>query len=171
MDTLLLSRIQFGLTTAFHIIFPTLTIGLAVYLVAVEALWLRTKNELYYRMYRFWVKIFAIHFAVGVVTGITLEFEFGTNFAVFSQKVANIIAPMMAYEGIMFFSAYLGLQSGIYPFAVLPDLTIHQAASQPETQMFTLIGALTVLPFVLGYTIYSYWVFRGKVSEDEAGYH
>jgi cytochrome d ubiquinol oxidase subunit I len=112
MDTLLLSRIQFGLTTAFHIIFPTLTIGLAVYLVAVEGLWLKTKNEIYYRMYRFWVKIFAIHFAVGVVTGITLEFEFGTNFAVFSQKVANIIAPMMAYEGMTAFfleAGFLGI--------------------------------------------------------------
>jgi cytochrome bd ubiquinol oxidase subunit II len=72
---------------------------------------------------------------------------------------------------IMFFSAYLGLQSGIYPYAVMPDVTIYQAAAQPETQTITLIGALTILPFVLGYTIYSYWVFRGKVAEGEAGYH
>jgi len=112
MDTLLLSRIQFGLTTSFHIIFPTLTIGLAIFLVAVEFLWLRTRDELYYRMYRFWVKIFAIHFAVGVVTGIALAFEFGTNFAVFSQKVANIIAPMLAYEGLTAFfleAGFLGI--------------------------------------------------------------
>jgi cytochrome bd ubiquinol oxidase subunit I len=112
MDTLLLSRIQFGLTTSFHIIFPTLTIGLALFLVAVEFLWLRTRDELYYRMYRFWVKIFAIHFAVGVVTGIALAFEFGTNFAVFSQKVANIIAPMLAYEGLTAFfleAGFLGI--------------------------------------------------------------
>jgi cytochrome bd ubiquinol oxidase subunit I len=112
MDTVLLSRIQFGLTTAFHIIFPTLTIGLAVFLVAIEGLWLKTKDPLYYRMYRFWVKIFAIHFAVGVVTGITLEFEFGTNFAVFSQKVANILAPMLAYEGMTAFfleAGFLGI--------------------------------------------------------------
>ena len=91
MDVVFLSRLQFGLTTAFHILFPTLTIGLALYLVVVEFLWLRTKNEMYYRMYRFWVKIFAIHFAVGVVSGITLEFEFGTNFARFSQAVANVM--------------------------------------------------------------------------------
>ena len=112
MDTVLLSRIQFGLTTAFHIIFPTLTIGLAVFLAAIEGLWLKTKDPLYYRMYRFWVKIFAIHFAVGVVTGITLEFEFGTNFAVFSQKVANILAPMLAYEGMTAFfleAGFLGI--------------------------------------------------------------
>lgn len=72
---------------------------------------------------------------------------------------------------IMFFAAYLGLQSGIYPYAVLPDVTIFDAASQRETQIITLIGALCILPFVLGYTAYSYWVFRGKVSEEEAGYH
>lgn len=112
MDTILLSRIQFGLTTAFHIIFPTLTIGMAIFLVIVEGLWLKTRDELYYRMYRFWVKIFAIHFAVGVVSGITLEFEFGTNFAVFSQKVANVLAPMLAYEGMTAFfleAGFLGI--------------------------------------------------------------
>ena len=103
MDVVFLSRLQFALTTSFHIIFPTLTIGLAVYLVIIEFLWLRTKSEIYYRMYRFWVKIFAIHFAVGVVSGITLEFEFGTNFARFSQAVANIMAPLLAYEGMTAF--------------------------------------------------------------------
>ena len=112
MDILLLSRLQFAFTTAFHILFPTLTIGLAVYLVIVELFWLRTKKDVYYRMYRFWVKIFAIHFAVGVVTGITLEFQFGTNFALFSKAVANIIAPLMAYEGMTAFfleSGFLGI--------------------------------------------------------------
>jgi cytochrome d ubiquinol oxidase subunit I len=112
MDVVSLSRIQFGLTTAFHIIFPTLTIGLAVYLMVIEFLWLRSKNEIYYRMYRFWVKIFAIHFAVGVVSGITLEFEFGTNFARFSQAVANVMAPLMAYEGMTAFfleAGFLGI--------------------------------------------------------------
>lgn len=112
MDVVSLSRIQFGLTTAFHIIFPTLTIGLALYLVIIEWLWLRTRNPLYYRMYRFWVRVFAIHFAVGVVSGITLEFEFGTNFARFSQAVANVFAPLMAYEGMTAFfleAGFLGI--------------------------------------------------------------
>jgi cytochrome d ubiquinol oxidase subunit II len=72
---------------------------------------------------------------------------------------------------VLFISAYLGLQSGIYPNALLPDITIYEAAAQRETQIITLIGALVILPFVLGYTIYSYWVFRGKVSAAEAGYH
>lgn len=67
---------------------------------------------------------------------------------------------------IMFLSAYLGLQSGVYPYAILPDITIFDAAAQPKTQMITLIGALVTLPFVLGYTFYCYWVFRGKVTDD-----
>jgi cytochrome d ubiquinol oxidase subunit II len=74
------------------------------------------------------------------------------------------------YSLVMFFSAYLGLQSGVYPFAVMPDITIFDAAAQSETQVIMLIGALLILPVVLAYTIYSYWVFRGKVSAD-AGYH
>jgi cytochrome bd ubiquinol oxidase subunit II len=74
------------------------------------------------------------------------------------------------YSLVMFFSAYLGLQSGIYPYAVIPDITFSQAAAQPLTQTITLIGAAIILPVVLAYTIYSYWVFRGKVGED-AGYH
>lgn len=112
MDVVTLSRVQFGLTTAFHILFPTLTIGLAVYLVVVEALWLKTKKEIFYRMYRFWVKIFAVHFAVGVVTGIILEFEFGTNFARFSEAVGNVLGPLFAYEGMTAFfleAGFLGI--------------------------------------------------------------
>ena len=97
MDAVLLSRIQFAVTTMFHILFPALTIGLALYLVVVELLWLMTKQEIYYRMYRFWVKIFAINFGVGVVSGIVLEFEFGTNFAIFSQTVSNVFSPLLAF--------------------------------------------------------------------------
>ena len=93
MDALLLSRIQFAVTTMFHILFPALTIGLSLYLVVIELFWLQTKEETYYRMYRFWVKIFAINFGVGVVTGIVLEFEFGTNFSQFSQAVSNPFSP------------------------------------------------------------------------------
>ncbi len=112
MDVITLSRLQFGLTTAFHILFPTLTIGLAVYLVVLEALWLKTRHEIYYRMYRFWVKIFAVNFAVGVVSGITLEFEFGTNFAAFSKAVGNVLGPLFAYEGMTAFfleAGFLGI--------------------------------------------------------------
>ena len=112
MDLVSLSRLQFAFTTAFHILFPTFTIGLAFFLVILEILWLRSKDEMFYRMYRFWVKIFALHFAVGVVSGITLEFEFGTNFALFSQYVANVMAPLLAFEGMTAFfleAGFLGI--------------------------------------------------------------
>lgn len=98
MDVIVLSRIQFALTTMFHILFPVLTMGLALYLLIVEFLWLKTRQELYYRIYRFWAKIFAINFGVGVVTGVVLEFEFGTNFSRFSQAVSNVFSPLLAFE-------------------------------------------------------------------------
>lgn len=112
MDALLLSRIQFAVTTMFHILFPALTIGLSLYLVVIELFWLQTKEETYYRMYRFWVKIFAINFGVGVVTGIVLEFEFGTNFSQFSQAVSNPFSPLLAFEAMTAFfleSGFLGI--------------------------------------------------------------
>ena len=112
MDALLLSRIQFAVTTMFHILFPVLTIGLALYLVVVELLWLVTKQEIYYRMYRFWVRIFAINFGVGVVSGIVLEFEFGTNFSRFSQSVSNVFSPLLAFEVMTAFfleAGFLGI--------------------------------------------------------------
>ncbi len=112
MDVLLLSRIQFAVTTMFHILFPSLTIGLSLYLVAVEFLWVRTKEEIYYRMYRYWVRIFAINFGIGAVSGIVLEFEFGTNFSRFSQAVSNPFAPLLGFEVLTAFfleSGFLGI--------------------------------------------------------------
>ena len=112
MDALLLSRIQFATTTMFHILFPALTIGLSLYLVVVEFLWLQTREEIYYRLYRFWVRIFAINFGVGVVSGIVLEFEFGTNFSQFSQAVSNTFSPLLAFEVMTAFfleSGFLGI--------------------------------------------------------------
>ena len=111
-ELVFLSRLQFAFTTMFHILFPVLTIGLSVFLVIVESLWLSTREEIYYRMYRFWVKIFAIHFGVGVVTGIVLEFEFGLNFSRFSQAVANIFSPLLAFEVLTAFfleAGFLGI--------------------------------------------------------------
>jgi cytochrome d ubiquinol oxidase subunit I len=112
INPIFLSRLQFAVTTMFHILFPVLTIGLALYLVVVESLWLRTRQEIYYRMYRFWVKIFAINFGVGVVSGIVLEFEFGTNFSRFSQAAANVFSPLLAFEGMTAFfleAGFLGV--------------------------------------------------------------
>ena len=111
-DLAILSRLQFALTTSFHILFPVLTIGLALFLVVVESLWLGTREEIYYRLCRFWGKVFAVNFGVGVVTGVVLEFEFGTNFSRFSQAVANIFSPLLAYEVMTAFfleAGFLGI--------------------------------------------------------------
>jgi cytochrome bd ubiquinol oxidase subunit I len=98
LDALLLSRAQFGFTLAFHILFPTLTIGLAGFLVMMHGAWLATGAEAYLRLYRFWLKLFALGFGMGVVSGVVLSFEFGMNFSRFSAATANVIGPLMGYE-------------------------------------------------------------------------
>ena len=98
-DPVFLSRLQFALTTAFHITFPTLTIGLGVYLVVVEWLWLRTGDLVYFRQFRFWSRLFAVNFAVGVVSGIPLEFQFGANWGPFSASVGNFFGQVLGFAG------------------------------------------------------------------------
>jgi len=103
MDVLLLSRIQFAFTIAFHYIYPPLSIGLGVCLVIMEGLWIRTRNPLYHQMARFWTRIFALTFAIGVATGIVMEFEFGTNWATYSRYVGDVFGSALAAEGIFAF--------------------------------------------------------------------
>jgi cytochrome bd ubiquinol oxidase subunit I len=103
MDVLLLSRIQFALTTAFHYLFPPLSIGLGLLLVIMEGLWLKNRNPLYHQMARFWTRVFALTFAIGVATGIVLEFEFGTNWATYSRYVGDVFGSALAAEGIFAF--------------------------------------------------------------------
>ncbi|MBN1153580.1 cytochrome ubiquinol oxidase subunit I [candidate division KSB1 bacterium] len=103
MDALILSRIQFGLTIAFHYIFPPMSIGLSVLLVIMEGMYLKTKNEIYQQMTHFWVKIFGLIFALGVATGIVMEFEFGTNWATYSRYVGDVFGSALAAEGIFAF--------------------------------------------------------------------
>jgi len=112
IEPLFLSRLQFAVTIMFHILFPTLTIGLGFYLVVVETLWLVTGQEIYYRMCRFWTRVFAINFGVGVVTGIVMEFEFGTNWSRFSRITANVFSPLLYYEVMTAFfleAGFLGI--------------------------------------------------------------
>src|SRR5690606_11351866 len=97
-DALLLARIQFAFTVSFHFLFPALTIGLAAYLAVLEALWLKTGKDLYLDLFRYWLKIFAITFAMGVVSSIVLSYQFGTNWAVFSDLAGPVIGPLTAYE-------------------------------------------------------------------------
>jgi cytochrome d ubiquinol oxidase subunit I len=103
MDVLTLSRIQFGLTIGFHYIYPPLSIGLGIMLVCMEGIWLKTKNPVYHQMARFWTKIFALTFAIGVATGIVMEFEFGTNWATYSRFVGDVFGSALAAEGIFAF--------------------------------------------------------------------
>ncbi|WP_024297314.1 cytochrome ubiquinol oxidase subunit I [Methylomicrobium lacus] len=100
-DTLLLSRLQFALTAIFHILWPLLTVGLSIFLVAVEILWLKTKDPDYFHHARFWGKLFLLNFAVGVVSGIPMEFEFGTNWAPFSRLTGEFFGNILGYDGAM----------------------------------------------------------------------
>jgi cytochrome d ubiquinol oxidase subunit I len=103
MDVEILSRIQFALTISFHYIYPPLSIGLGVMLVVIEGLWMATKNPLYHQLARFWTKVFALTFAIGVATGIVMEFEFGTNWAAYSRYVGDVFGSALAAEGIFAF--------------------------------------------------------------------
>lgn len=102
-DVLWLSRLQFAFTIAFHYIFPPLSIGLGVAMVIIEGLWLKTRNPLYHQMARFWTKVFALIFAMGVATGIVMEFEFGTNWSTYSRYVGDVFGSALAAEGIFAF--------------------------------------------------------------------
>ena len=103
MDVEILSRLQFAFTIAFHYIFPPLSIGLGLLLVIMEGMYLKTKNKIYENMTKFWVKVFALTFAVGVASGIVMEFEFGTNWATYSRFVGDIFGSALAAEGIFAF--------------------------------------------------------------------
>ena len=109
---LLLARLQFAFTISFHFIFPAFTIGLASYLAVLEALWLKTAEARYFNLFRYWLKIFAIVFAMGVVSGIVMSYEFGTNWSVFSDRAGPVIGPLMAYEVLTAFfleAGFLGV--------------------------------------------------------------
>src|SRR5688572_9520901 len=92
---ILLARIQFAFTISFHIIFPAFTIGLASFLAVVEWRWLKTGNQHFRDVYKFWVKIFAVAFGMGVVSGVVMSYQFGTNWSLFSDRVANVLGPLL----------------------------------------------------------------------------
>ncbi len=112
MNTVMLSRFQFALTAMFHILWPVLTIGLSLFLVLNEALWIKTRDPDYYRHARFWAKLFILNFGIGVATGVPLEFEFGTNWAPFSRAMGNFFGNILGFEGAMAFmleAGFLGI--------------------------------------------------------------
>jgi cytochrome d ubiquinol oxidase subunit I len=112
LTALELARIQFGFTISFHIIFPAITIGLASYLAALEGLWLWKKDAAYRKLYDFWSKIFAVNFAMGVVSGLVMAYQFGTNWSYFSAFAGSITGPLLAYEVLTAFfleAGFLGV--------------------------------------------------------------
>jgi cytochrome d ubiquinol oxidase subunit I len=109
---LLLARLQFAFTVSFHFIFPAFSIGLASYLAVLEGLWLKTGKALYLDLFRYWLKIFSVAFAMGVVSGLVMSYQFGTNWSVFSDRAGGVIGPLMAYEVLTAFfleAGFLGV--------------------------------------------------------------
>jgi cytochrome bd ubiquinol oxidase subunit I len=112
LDPLLLSRLQFAWVIAWHILLPAFTVGLASYIAVLEGLHFATGREVYFRLSTFWIKIFAVSFGMGVVSGIVMPFQFGTNWSRFSDATANVLSPLLSYEALVAFfleSAFLGV--------------------------------------------------------------
>src|SRR5439155_16753562 len=109
---LVLARAQFAFTISFHFLFPAFSIGLASYLAVLEALWLKTGKAHYFNLFRYWLKIFALTFAMGVVSGIVMSYQFGTNWSVYADRAGPIVGPLMAYEVLTAFfleAGFLGV--------------------------------------------------------------
>src|SRR5712664_3689345 len=111
-DPILLARLQFAFTITFHIIFPSFTIGLSAFIATLLVRWIATGREHLHRLARFWTKIFAVSFAMGVVSGIVLSYQFGTNWSRFSEVAGNVIGPLIGYEVLTAFfleATFLGV--------------------------------------------------------------
>ena len=155
-DPVLLSRLQFAITIMFHYIFPPMTIGLGVVLVALEGLWLKTKNELYHKQAKFWTRIFGIIFALGVASGIVMEFQFGMNWSDYSRFVGDIFGAPLAVEGLLAFfleSTFLGLW--IFGWDRLPKklhlATIWLAATGTLLSAYFILAANSFMQNPVGY--------------------
>src|SRR5262249_32423668 len=112
IDPVFLARLQFAFTIIFHIIFPSFTIGLSAYIATLGVMWLRGGQERHHRLMKFWTKIFAVSFAMGVVSGIVMSYQFGTNWSRFSVAVGNVVGPLIGYEVLMAFfleATFLGV--------------------------------------------------------------
>lgn len=157
MDIVLLSRIQFALTISFHYIYPPLSIGIGLILVFMEGAYLVTKNKIYEQMTRFWVKIFGLTFAIGVATGVVMEFEFGTNWATYSRFVGDVFGSALAAEGIFAFF----LESGF-----LAILLFGWNKVSPKVHFFSTVMV------ALGSMFSAVWiVIANSWMQTPAGYH
>jgi cytochrome d ubiquinol oxidase subunit I len=157
MDVEILSRIQFAFTVAFHYIYPPLSIGLGLIMVIMEGRYLRTGDKVYETMARFWTRIFALTFGIGVATGIVMEFEFGTNWAVYSRYVGDVFGSALAAEGIFAFA----LESGF-----LGVLLFGWNKVTPKVHFISTIGVF------LGSIFSAVWiVVANSWQQTPAGYH
>lgn len=157
MDVEILSRIQFAFTVAFHYIYPPFSIGLGLLLVIFESLYIRTKNSEYEILAKFWTKIFALTFGIGVATGIVMEFEFGTNWATYSRYVGDVFGSALAAEGIFAFA----LESGF-----LGVLLFGWNRVKPWVHLISTIGVF------LGSMFSAVWiVVANSWQQTPAGYH
>src|SRR5690242_2843559 len=112
LDPVILSRIQFAWVIAWHILLPAFTVGIASYIALLEGVHLYTGGQVYRQVSNFWIRIFAVTFGMGVVTGVVMPFQFGTNWSRLSDAAANVIGPLLAYEGLIAFfleAAFLGV--------------------------------------------------------------
>lgn len=157
MDIESLSRLQFAFTVAFHYIYPPLSIGLGLVLVGLEGMYLRTGNKQYEQLTRFWIRIFALIFGIGVATGIVMEFEFGTNWATYSRYVGDIFGSALAAEGIFAFA----LESGF-----LGILVFGWNRVSPQVHFFSTVMV------TLGSMFSAVWiVVANSWQQTPAGYH
>ena len=157
MDVELLARIQFAFTVAFHYIYPPLSIGIGLLMVIFESLYVKTKKEDYHILAKFWTKIFALTFGIGVVTGIVMEFEFGTNWATYSRYVGDVFGSALAAEGIFAFA----LESGF-----LGVLLFGWNRVKPWVHLVSTIGVF------LGSMFSAIWiVVANSWQQTPAGYH
>ncbi len=157
-DPALLARIQFAFTITFHIIFPSFTIGLSAYIATLGALWLRTGNERFHLLMKFWTKIFAVSFAMGVVSGIVMSYEFGTNWSRFSLTVGNVVGPLIGYEVLTAFfleATFLGIL--LFGFNKVPAwlyvLAAAVVAFGTATSAFWILSANSWMQTPAGYEI------------------
>ena len=154
MDVVLLSRIQFGLAACFHLLFPSLTMGLTLLIVIFESLHVKREVEIYKNISDFLIKIFTLVFILGTATGISLEFAFGTNWSNYSRMVGDIF-------GAIHFPNLVKATNDTL------NLTIYNASSTELTLKVMLIIALLGMPLVFLYTFYIFKVFKGKINGGE----
>src|ERR1700756_3328633 len=143
LTALLVSRIQFAFTVSFHIIFPSFTIGLAMWLVVLEGLDLLTATPVYRRLFDFWLKIFGVTFGLGVVSGIVMAFEFGTNWSRLSTATGPIQGPLLTYESFTAFS----LEAAFYGVLIFGRHRVSRA-----------VYFLSTLMVALGTTFSAFWI-------------